>query len=290
MEENLKQVLHKVELLCEQYPEFADALKQKLGADTMLDASSNSQLDEMYEYCIERVVRKQAESYYASFPIESIREQLIHDYCRMERFRRADNFGDFCLAAYQQVECICNKLAANEELMRISAKLWSHSAFVKIGEPDEWGKFRMFNELDIAKRTEGDNSVAELVFRGKDKNQKPYAETKIYTPLADLSAYDIIRVVTYFVGYQAMLKKTDKNAYNDLCDVIGKELYQGRNLNHRGATFTDWQTAITDKLLQNQSAYYFKFLGELVHFIDLVKIGINNLPELAAQIDKMPEI
>ena len=92
MDDKLNQVLHKVELLCEQNPEFATALKEKVGTTAILAESSDSQLDEIYEYCIERVVRKQAEEYYASFPIEEIRQKLIKDYIRMESFRRKDNF------------------------------------------------------------------------------------------------------------------------------------------------------------------------------------------------------
>ena len=64
MDEKLEQVLHKVELLCEKYPEFDAALREKHGANATLIESSNDKLDEIYEYCIERVVKKQAEEYY----------------------------------------------------------------------------------------------------------------------------------------------------------------------------------------------------------------------------------
>ena len=41
---------------------------------------------------------------------DSMKEKLIQDFIRMERFRRDDNFEDFCLAAYQQIELIISTL------------------------------------------------------------------------------------------------------------------------------------------------------------------------------------
>ena len=280
MDDKLKQVLHKVELLCEQNPEFAAALREKFGANAELIESSNDKLDEMYEYCIERVVKKQAEEYYTSFPIEEIRNQLIQDYCRMERFRRQDNFGDFCLAAYQQVEGICKALATNEQVVQFIDRLWKYPAFVKIGEKDENGKFVYYKELDITKR-EGEITIEEMLLRNKAKMTKP---------LTSLTAYYLIRTLIYFIGYQTALKKSEKRIFDDFCNAIGNNLYLGRNLNHRGAQFEDWQQTIIDNMLQDKSAYYFKFLGDLVHFVEIMKEGIHNLPLLEKKINELPPI
>ena len=287
MDDKLNQVLHKVELLCEQNPEFASALREKLGTNAILAESSDSQLDEIYEYCIERVVRKQAEEYYASFPIKAIREQLIHDYCRMERFHRADNFGDFCLAVYQQVECICRSLVENPDLLAISSKMWAYPAYVFVGE---WknGAYEQVDSIDVTRRANDRFRIADLVFYGKDKDGTPYANVKYNKPLPEQSANDLIRIIVYFVCYHAELKKSEYENYNAFCSILGQQLYQCRNLNHRGAGQSDRQKEIVDEVLANQSAYYFKFLGELVHFVDTVSKGILALPDLAAKTKDMP--
>ena len=290
MDEKLEQVLHKVELLCEQYPEFANALKERLGSDAIPhQMTQNGPIDEIYEYCIERVVRKQAEEYYATFPIEDIRLQLIHDYCRMERFRRADNFGDFCLAVYQQIECICRSLVNNSDLQAITNKLWAHPAYVYVGE---WknGVFTPALNIAVNVRTKDSFRVADLVFPGKDNiDNTPLANKKFCTPLSTQSAADLIRIIIYFVCYQASLKKSEYDHYVEFCKTIAQQLYQCRNLNHRGSGQTEWQKEIVDEVLSNQSMYYFKFEGELVHFVYTISKGILALPQIAASIKDMPD-
>ena len=290
MDEKLKQVLHKVELLCDQNPEFAKALARKFGKETPLSIpTSNAQLDEIYEYCIERVVRKQAQEYYAAFPIESIRKQLIDDFYRMERFRRADNFGDFCLAAYQQIECICRSLVYNTDLLDITKKLWAHSAYVYTGEWKD-NIFTPVGDISIDVRSKDNYRVANLIFPGKDKNDNiPLANKKYAVPLASQLAGDLIRIIIYFVCYQGMLKNSEYEHYKTFCDTISNQLYQCRNLNHRGSEPTDRQKEIVNDILTKQSMYYFIFLGELVHFVDTVSKGIVALPELAAKVQKLPD-
>lgn len=288
MDKKLEQVLHKVELLCEQNPEFAFELKERLGSDALPHPmTQNGPIDEIYEYCIERVVRKQAEEYYAAFPIEDIRQQLIHDYCRMERFRRADNFGDFCLAVYQQVECICRSLVENSDLLAICSKMWAYPAYVYVGE---WknGEYKQVDAIEVTRRANDRFRIADLVFFGKDKDGTPYANIKYNKPLSEQSASDLIRIIVYFVCCQAELKKSEYENYNAFCAMLGQKLYQCRNLNHRGAGQSDKQKEIVDEVLANQSAYYFKFMGELVHFVDTVSKGILALSDLALKTKDMP--
>lgn len=289
MDDKLNQVLHKVELLCEQNPEFASALREKLGTNAILAESSDNQLDEIYEYCIEHVVRKQAEEYYALFPIEEIRQKLIKDYIRMESFRRKDNFEDFCLAAYQQVECICRSLVDNSDLLLIAKKLWAYPAYVYVGE---WKNDAFVPALNIAVNVRSKDlyRVADLVFPGKDNiDNTPLANKKYSTPLSAQSAADLIRIIIYFVCYQTSLKKAEYDYYVEFCKTISQQLYQCRNLNHRGVGQTKWQKEIVDEVLAHKARYYFKFIGELVHFVDTVSKGIIALPQLAATIKEMPD-
>lgn len=290
MDEKLKQVLHKVELLCEQYPDFAKELTTRLSKDESQSIPiSDTRLDEIYEYCIERVVRKQADEYYGAFPIEFIRQQLIEDFCRMERFRRADNFGDFCLATYQQVECICRSLVNNSDLQYITKKLWAYPAYIRVGERIG-DTYTNFENLSINMRGKDSYRVADLIFLGRDKKDNiPLAYKKYNLPLASQSAGDLIRIIIYFVCYQGMLKSTEYEHYKTFCKIVGEQLYQCRNLNHRGSEPTDWQKNIFNDVLAKRSRYYFVFLGELVHFVETVSAGIVALPELATTVRELPD-
>ena len=94
--------------LTKQDVEFNEELRKKLGITSSASSAliDDDRLNQIYEYCIEKIIRKQAEDFYKDFPITAIVSTLIDDYVRMESFRRKDSFGDFCLALYQQIECV----------------------------------------------------------------------------------------------------------------------------------------------------------------------------------------
>lgn len=86
MDEKLLPTLNKIIQLTEQNPEFGAELRKKLGMTAIpMDMSiSDDRLSQIYEYCIEKIVHKQAEDFYLNFPLSSIIPTLIDDYCRME--------------------------------------------------------------------------------------------------------------------------------------------------------------------------------------------------------------
>ena len=90
--------------------EKKESSTQPSAVTATVNTTSNPKIDEIYELCIEKIARQQAEGVYAKFPIKELIPGLVDDYVRMESFRRKDNFGDFCLALYQQIERITNSL------------------------------------------------------------------------------------------------------------------------------------------------------------------------------------
>ena len=115
MDEKFKPTLDKILRLANQNSEFDIELRKAL--EIVPSASSVSisdeKIDQIYEYCIEKIIRKQATEFYKDFPLKSITLELIEDFVKMEFFRRKDDFGNFCLALYQQIENITNKLCEN---------------------------------------------------------------------------------------------------------------------------------------------------------------------------------
>ncbi|CDE87627.1 putative uncharacterized protein [Prevotella sp. CAG:891] len=264
MDEKLLPTLNKIIQLTEQNPEFGAELRKKLGMTAIpMDMSiSDDRLSQIYEYCIEKIVHKQAEDFYLNFPLSSIIPTLIDDYCRMEYFRRKDSFGDFCLAMYQQIESVTNRICNLPQLNEIAEKLWGYPAYIKTGENAK---------ISIDNRADSKFTIADLVF-------VQYTD-KSMSALQALYAMDKIKSVVYFVGYGAMMKYSDYENYVSFTTTL-RELYQCRNMNHRGNVLKPWEEEIINKVNTSKSIYYFKFLGTLTQYIEDIKSGWNNLPAL----------
>ena len=243
---------------------------------------ADDKIEHIYEYCIEEVLQKQAEEFYANLPIPELVPQLIVDFIRMERFRREDNFGDFSLAAYQQIEAIVNHLCKNPKLHLIAEKMWGCSAYVKEGEDR--------HRPSISQPNNAEFTIAKLVFPGENKKTGlPNAVEKSKQSIQTLYASDKIRTVVYFVCYKAMMRSEDYNNFIDYADVLTKELYNCRNANHRGNTLNEYEKNILDMILPQKSLYYLKFMGALHRFVSDITNGflyIEKLEAYAKSIDK----
>ena len=257
MDDNKILTINKICKLAVQDKEFDSELRKRL--EIVSSASScitgDERIDQIYEYCIEKIIRQQAEDFYKDFPIEDIKSQLIEDCMRMEFFHRKDNFGDFCLSLYQQIECMTNKLCTDSVLTEIT-------------------------EPDISRRSEGGYSIAKLVFPFTSKNGTPYALEKSKITLQNQYANDKIKIIVYFLGFKAMMGNGDYEYYKDITNTLN-DIYQCRNMNHRGNIQYTWEEETCKRVLSMKSVYYFKFLGALVQYIEYIKKGLLFLPEIA---------
>jgi hypothetical protein len=260
MEEKLKGTIKRIVQLTQQNPEFGQELRKVLNiapSAANVITVNDEKFNHIYEYCIEDVLKKQANEFYKDFPIKSIVPTLIMDYIRMETFRRKDNFGDFCLAAYQQIECITNKICESKEMCDIVRKMWGCAAYVVSNK---------YESRSIANRSNSEYSVADLIFGKKNSEEK---EKKV---LSNQFATDKIRIVLYFIGYKATLISNEYEQFTNLRDLLD-DLYQCRNMNHRGSSRTPWQENKLDQVISMESLYYYKFLGALAQYVTFVKNG-----------------
>lgn len=272
MDEKLISTMDKIIRLTQQNAEFNTELRKRLNV-----ASANStiiddeRITQIYEYCIEKIIRKQAEEFYADFPLKSIVSILIEDFVRMEYFRRKDNFGDFCLSLYQQIECMTNKLCEDSRLSEITSKMWGCHAYVK----DEKNV-----PINLSNRVAGDYSIASLVFPGQNKRTGNLnsIEKSRFT-LQTQYASDKMKILVYFLGYKAMMKSGEYESYVEFTSLLS-DIYQCRNMNHRGNTQNEWELAVLNRIYPLKSFYYFKFLGGLAQYIDYIKGGLEYIPEL----------
>ncbi len=263
MDEKLKATIQKIQLLAAQNPEFESEMRALFGGKANAILNDDKRLDDIYEYCIQKIIKKQAEDFYKNFILNSLTPLLISDYVRMEDFRRKDNFGDFCLAVYQQIEAITNTVCNNHKLLIITEKMWAYPAFIK-------NKFELNNvDPTISDRKDSNYSIADLIF-GKGK-----AFERSKTSLPNLCAMDKIRVVVYFLGFKAMLVNSFET-FVEITDSIN-DIYQCRNLNHRGNVPTDFEKKVINRVLNAKSFYYHKFLGLLAQYIEYVNNGFENM-------------
>ena len=264
MDDKLMSTIDKITRLTQQNAEFDMELRKQLNvasANSVL--SEDERINQIYEYCIEEIIRKQANEFYTDFPLQSIKDTLIGDFIRMESFRRKDNFGDFCLSLYQQIECITNKLCEKKDLSDITEKMWGQPAYLKI-EKDK--------EPSIYSRS-GDYTIASLLFG------KTNAFEKSRKSLQAQYAIDKIRTIVYFLGYKAKMKNSDFDSFLEITSLLN-DIYQCRNMNHRGNTQNQWEKDTYDKIIPLKSLYYFKFLGVLAQYVEYIKEGWGYIPEL----------
>ena len=256
--------------------EFTIALKECVGSKQSAIIGDSPLLDEIYEYCIEKVIRQQAESFYKDFPFRELIPDLVRDFERMETFRRRDNFGDFSLAVYQQIERITNYICEEiSSIKDITSKMWGCPAYIKTYED---GKYI---EPNITNR-QGITTIADLVFSSKEKDEKSKKA------LQELTAIDKLKVLVYFLGYKGMMKNSDYNHYNSFVSKL-RDIYLCRNLNHRGGAVSDYQQKRYNEILPSQYKYYLIHTGVLAQYVSYIEDGISFLPtieEFANSLDK----
>ena len=270
MDEKLKPTLNKIVQLTKQNPEFEKELRKALEIRPSANSASidDERINQIYEYCIEKIIRRQATEFYSDFPIESITDQLIDDFVNMEFFRRKDDFGNFCIALYQQIENITNKLCEKRALSDIVEKMWAYPAYVKEGRIDN--------------RPDSEYSIAKLIFPGASNR---YFERSKVT-LQSQYAGDKIRIIVYYLGYKAALENKDYDSYVKYTSLMN-DIYQCRNMNHRGNTLTEWEQNTLNRILPMKSFYYFKFLGALAQYIKYIKEGLLALNELSQYVESL---
>lgn len=233
------------------------------------ETGGNSKLDEIYEYCIEKVIKEQAKGFYKDISFKDIEPQLEFDFVRMERARRRNDFDEFAMAIYQQIERITNVVCSNKKLNESVSKLMGHPAYVNsvVQKNGTWSTPSISD-----RNTTSSYQIAKLLF-GKS------APEKALSNLSAQWAVDKIYCVLYFLCYQAKLKSHEYSQFTEY-KYIYNAIYQFRNLNHRSSVMKDEQKEIIDRIRPQQGVYYFKFMQALLFYVEGVTKGLSSLDEL----------
>lgn len=206
-------------------------------------------IDEIYEYCIKNIIKEQATDFYQDFKVENIKTKLIEDFIRMEHFKRESNFEDFCLAMFQQLEGIVNSLVS-EEIKNFIIENQNNS-FHKI-------KDKFTNKYV-------DTPLRKLIFYPSISEKD--LSIRLSKSILEWDFSEKFKTILFYYYF-------DKKIYNyyDFQNIFfqGNELYQARNLNHRGGRITESQQKSISKIISNSPRYYFKFFGFLENFTSKV--------------------
>lgn len=240
----------------EDYKWFKEDLVKKLVSTS--ERADDTQLNEIYEYCINLIIKDHANNFYKDFKLSEIKQSLVFDFIRMEKFRRNDNFEDFCIAAYQQLECIVNHLCAKSDFYEYFKLNKDISPILK---------------FDRATKTfyrGGSQTIGKLIFRTSNSQREVEVNLKKAPP--EWSFLYRFRAVIYYYYFNKELK-INENEFNKIF-VLGNSLYQGRNLNHRGSIPYENQKLLIENLIENQHKYYFRFLGFLEDIVSKLNLNI----------------
>lgn len=257
MEENKKAAIEKICRLTKQDAEFNEELRKMLGMTSCKSSAivEEERLNQIYEYCIEKIISDQAENFYMNFPIKEITIQLKKDFKRMEEFRRKNRFDDYSLALYQQIECIVNYFFSQDWFVQtINLQLGNVSYTTQKGEQ---------------------RTISNEIFGSGDYLTKGLERVKNN----QFSATDKWKCVIYFIGGFWRENRYPAN-YIKLSDEI-YDIYLCRNTNHRGTTQNDSLKKKVEKFSDLFSFSYFKFNASLVEFVRIVQEGwIEYAPQI----------
>ena len=257
-----KKELDKVVAFVKELPgneEFIADLREVVNDGTHPTSNiSAPKIDEIYEYCIEKVSRKQAEGIYENFPFKEHIPGLVEDYVRMESFRRKDKFEEFGFAVYQQIERITNAVFAELDGCTFLQDIATQPAYAQMEYRDGVGIY-VLEKRKTAKEESKYKTIADFIVT------KP------------LPAMDCVRMVLYFwVWSTASFDWAIMSSFYDIYNI--------RCMNHRGGFQTENQTNAINRILTNRYSYYLKFQNTLDFFISGIRRGAeeNVLAKLKA--------
>lgn len=250
--ESLEKLLLLIDEICneEECLWFKEKIQNGYSVASLVQLDNEGSINKIYEYCIKEIITKQANKFYEDFKIEDIKPKLIEDFIRMEHFRREDNFEDFCLAMFQQLEGIVNSLV-NTEIQE----------FIIANQNN-----KTHNVKDKVSNIYVDNVLWQLIFFPTLSNKD--LDTKLSKPILEWDFSEKYKAILFYYYF-------NKKIYNfqnfQSIFFLGNELYQSRNLNHRGGKMSESQQKIINKVKSKSHKYYFKFLG----FLEDITSAIN---------------
>lgn len=244
--------------------EFAAGI-QAIVIDDLKGKNDDNKIAEIYEYCIQQILKEQAESLYDGFPLTDIKDELVSDYVKMERAHRDNNIDDFGIRLYRQIENIVRTLAKDDTLDDVVSSMMDAPYLVAgYSNPQVQKRQKLTKDMQPVK------TIADFVLIPSKRSTKEERKEKA---LSEQYATDMARLVIYFVCFGGMMQpgilfeqwKQQTDAYSDI--------YSIRNRVHGGGECSEHDIQRYDEMKASATQSYFRLMSFLVFLVEGVKAG-----------------
>ena len=261
--EELKQLLGFIDTLVKQpgNDEFVAGLRALLRIGT--DSLEKERLEQIYEYCIERNLRQQAEGYYASFPIKELVPELVETYMLMESFKRKDDFLNFSAQLFKQIEGIANYICKIKEYKEIFTELYNYPSLIEYQKGTS-------PKISSPRNKESDY-IGKLIFGDYEKT--PEGKDKFKIEPKNQYIQDRIKIALYFAGYASCMYYPTE--FNKIAFEVSKLYLVRCEADHSGNARTAAQEKIFQEVVNNVGKYYVDFICLLNQFVDKITNGFQ---------------
>ena len=219
----------------------------------------SEQISDIYELCLMKNLREQAEDLYKAFPLTGIADSLVDYYVEMENARRKNDFDSFGSNLYLQVELIVETLIKNETFV------WAYDGIRNLKPLTRYDmEKRSYVRIDDKRK---DANGSEIIIDTVDK-YLIYKPENYGKPITKLYAMDKAKIVIYMVCFLAKVEKYPRNAaYSDCLDTLFAVYNVRCHDSHSGANVTPEQAEKYEMLVADKTMNYLRFLGFLLSFI-----------------------
>ena len=216
------------------------------------------QINEIYELCLKKNLREQAEDLYKDIPLSGIAEDLVELYVEMENARRANDFDSFGRYLFLQIELIVGTIIKEDGFKRLYEAIRKMKPLSRYNRETKTNYRADFiqnkTNRDGTKEKLTKDTVDKFLFISNDSCGKP---------IDSLGAIDKCRIVLYTVCYQAKVYGWPTEDFDALSGIYNVRNHES----HTGVNMTDAQQEYYDRLVVNKTKNYLRFLGFLLTFI-----------------------
>lgn len=244
--------------------EFAAGI-QAIVINDLKQKNEDNRIAEIYEYCIQQILKEQAESLYEGFLLSDIKDELVSDYVKMERAHRDNNMDDFGIRLYRQIENIVRTLSKDKTLDAVVSSMMNVPFLVTgYNNPQVQKRKKLIDNGQPVK------TIADFVLIPSKRASK---EERLNKALSDQSARDMARLVIYFVCFGGMMQsgimyeqwKNQTATYSDI--------YSIRNRVHGGGDCREHDIQRYEAMKSSATQSYFRLMSFLVFLVEGVKNG-----------------
>ena len=222
--------------------------------------SWTKQINEIYELCLQKNLREQAEDLYKDFPLSEVAEELVGLFVNMEDARRANDFDSFGRYLFLQIELIVGTIIRDNDFIKIYESIRTMKPLTKYNRETKTTYRDVFiqypNKKNGNKETITKDTVDKFLFLSEDNYGKPLDSRSLGT-------IDKCRAVIYTVCYQARVSGWPTEDFDSLSAIYNVRNHES----HSGVNTSESQQNYYNKLILDKTKNYLRFLGFLLSFI-----------------------